>query len=119
MRWFWDQYLPDFSARAEPIAAPLRASTAQLADLPPALVVTAECDPLRDEGEAYARKIMQAGVPVTATRYLGTIHAFVVLNSLRQSQPARAAIAQAALYLRQALRRAPIAVAASRTKHPA
>ncbi|WP_346158783.1 alpha/beta hydrolase, partial [Streptomyces roseiscleroticus] len=74
MQWFWDQYTTDPDQRAEITASPLRATTAQLTGLPPALVVTAEADVLRDEGEAYANKLRAAGVPVTAVRYQGVIH---------------------------------------------
>jgi acetyl esterase len=101
MEWFWDHYAPDRAARVKPSAAPLRADLDQLKGLPPALVLTAENDPLRDEGEAYARKLMKAGVPVTATRYLGTIHAFVLLNALAETPAARAAVAQVCTFLRE------------------
>jgi acetyl esterase len=100
MKWFWDQYAPDVARRAEPTASPLRASVDQLRGLPPALIMTAEFDVLRDEGEAYARRLGEAGVPVTAVRYLGTIHAFTVLNALANTPAARAAIAQASSVLR-------------------
>jgi acetyl esterase/lipase len=104
MQWFWDQYTTDPAQRAEITASPLRASTGQLAGLPPALVITAEADVLRDEGEAYASKLRAADVPVVATRYLGIIHDFVMLNALRGTNAADAAIGQAADYLRRALR---------------
>jgi acetyl esterase len=103
MQWFWDSYAPDLSTRNEPTASPLRASLEQLQGLPPALVITDENDVLRDEGEAYAHKLLAAGVPVTATRYLGTIHDFVLLNPISQSLPTRAAITQATAALRTAL----------------
>ena len=103
MQWFWDQYTTDEAQRAEITASPLRASLEQLAGLPPALVITAEADVLRDEGEAYANKLRQAGVPVVATRYQGIIHDFVMLNALRGTDAAGAAIAQAVGYLRRAL----------------
>jgi acetyl esterase/lipase len=103
MQWFWDQYTTDDSQRDEITASPLRASTGQLAGLPPALVITAEADVLRDEGEAYANKLRQAGVPVVATRYQGIIHDFVMLNALRGTNAAGAAITQATDYLRRAL----------------
>ncbi len=75
--------------------SPLRASDRQLGGLPPALVITAENDPLRDEGEAYARKLTNAGVEVTAVRYNGVIHDFVLLNALRHVPETEAAIQQA------------------------
>src|SRR3546814_190477 len=75
MKWFWDNYTTDAGQRNEIYASPLRATPAQLKGLPPALVQTAEADVLRDEGEAYARKLDAAGVPVTAVRYNGMIHA--------------------------------------------
>ena len=95
MKWFWDQYTTDEAQRAEITASPLRASLEDLAGLPPALVITGEADVLRDEGEAYANKLRQAGVPVTAVRYQGIIHDFVMLNALRETNAAGAAIGQA------------------------
>jgi acetyl esterase/lipase len=106
MQWFWDQYTTDPAQRNEITASPLRASIEQLTGLPPALVITGEADPLRDEGEAYAGRLRQAGVPVTAVRYEGIIHDFVMLNDLAETQAARAATAQAASFLRDALYRA-------------
>ena len=103
MAWFWDQYLPDESRRGESLVSPLRASTDELAGLPPAMVINGEADPLRDEGEAYAAKLRAAGVPVTATRYEGIIHDFVMLHPLAGTQAAKAATAQGAAFLRQAL----------------
>ncbi|MEU3244466.1 MULTISPECIES: alpha/beta hydrolase [unclassified Streptomyces] len=103
MQWFWDQYTTDESERAQITASPLRATTEQLTGLPPALVITGEADVLRDEGEAYAGKLRAAGVPVTAVRYQGIIHDFVMLNALRGTQAAEAAIAQAIATLRTAL----------------
>jgi acetyl esterase len=95
MRWFWDHYQPDAAARQAITAAPLRASLEQLRDLPPAFVATAEFDVLRDEGEAYAHKLSEAGVRVTAVRYLGAIHDVVLLTALAATPTARAAIDQA------------------------
>ncbi|MFF9287130.1 alpha/beta hydrolase [Streptomyces griseosporeus] len=103
MQWFWDQYTTDERQRAEITASPLRATTEQLTGLPPALVITAEADVLRDEGEAYANKLRAAGVPVTAVRYQGVIHDFVMLNALRETHAAEAAISMAAGTLRTAL----------------
>ncbi|WP_370946564.1 alpha/beta hydrolase [Amycolatopsis sp. cg5] len=103
MKWFWDQYTTDPAQRAEITASPLRASLDELAGLPPALVVTGEADVLRDEGEAYAAKLRQAGVAVTAVRYQGIIHDFVMLNALRETHAAEAAITQAITTLKKAL----------------
>uniref|UniRef100_UPI001C26119B alpha/beta hydrolase n=1 Tax=Streptomyces sp. AC555_RSS877 TaxID=2823688 RepID=UPI001C26119B len=103
MQWFWDQYTTDENQRAEITASPLRATTDQLTGLPPALVITGEADVLRDEGEAYANKLREAGVPVTAVRYQGIIHDFVMLNALRETHAAEAAINQAVSTLRTAL----------------
>ena len=103
MQWFWDQYTTDPAERAQITASPLRATTEQLAGLPKALVITGEADVLRDEGEAYAAKLRQAGVDVTAVRYQGIIHDFVMLNALRGTHAATGAIAQATAFLRDAL----------------
>ena len=103
MQWFWDQYTTDETQRNEITASPLRASLEQLAGLPPALVINGEADVLRDEGEAYARKLREAGVPVTAVRYQGIIHDFVMLNALRETHAADAAIKQAIGFLSEAL----------------
>ena len=103
MMWFWDQYTTDPDKRKEITASPLRATTEQLRGLPPALVLTAEADVLRDEGEAYANKLRAAGVAVTAVRYQGIIHDFVMLNALRETHAAEGAINQAISVLRVAL----------------
>ncbi|WP_280275182.1 alpha/beta hydrolase [Nocardia wallacei] len=103
MQWFWDQYTPSAADRAQITASPLRATTEQLAGLPPAVVITAEADVLRDEGEAFAGKLRAAGVPVTQTRYGGIIHDFVMVNSMHDTQAAKAAVAQAVAALRAAL----------------
>ncbi|HVO05129.1 MAG TPA: alpha/beta hydrolase [Candidatus Cybelea sp.] len=94
MKYGWDLYAPDAKTRDNPYVSPLRASLDELKGLPPALVITAENDPLRDEGEAYARKLKDAGVTVDAIRFNGTIHDFVLLNALRQVPSTKAAIAQ-------------------------
>ncbi|WP_330276819.1 alpha/beta hydrolase [Lentzea sp. NBC_00516] len=103
MQWFWDQYTTNPLERAEITASPLRATRDQLAGLPQALVITAEADVLRDEGEAYADKLREAGVPVTAVRYAGVIHDFVMLNALRGTHAAEGAITQAIAFLRKVL----------------
>ena len=100
MMWFWDQYTRNPGERNEITASPLRASREQLEGLPQALVTTAEADVLRDEGEAYANKLREAGVRVTCARFQGTIHDFVMLNALAQTAAARGAIALAASWLR-------------------
>jgi len=94
MKYGWDLYAPDAKTRSNPYVSPLRASAEELKGLPPALVITAENDPLRDEGEAYARKLKAAGVSVDAVRYNGTIHDFVLLNALRHVPSTEAAIDQ-------------------------
>ena len=103
MQWFWEQYLTDPAQADEILASPLRASLTDLAGLPPALVVVGEADVLRDEGEAYAAGLRAAGVAVTAVRYLGAVHDFVMLHALKDTQAARAATAQGGQFLRDAL----------------
>ncbi len=93
MHWFWDSYVSE-PARLEFTVSPLRASLEQLRGLPPALFLTCEQDIVRDEGEAYAHQLMAAGVPVSASRYLGAIHDLVLLNPIAETPPARAALAQ-------------------------
>ncbi|SDH85731.1 Acetyl esterase/lipase [Pseudomonas benzenivorans] len=100
MQWFWDNYTSDPKQRAEIYASPLQASLEQLKGLPPALVQTAEFDVLRDEGEAYARKLDAAGVEVTAVRYNGMIHDFGLLNVVSQIPGTRTALQQAAAALK-------------------
>ncbi|MEU9132257.1 alpha/beta hydrolase [Kitasatospora sp. NPDC048540] len=107
MRRFWDDYLPETRRRREATAAPLRATPAQLAGLPPALVVTAEADVLRDEGEAYAARLRVAGVPVVATRYQGAVHGFLLLDAVHPTATARAALIQAVDTVHLALHRGP------------
>jgi acetyl esterase len=104
MRWFWDAYLPEVERRQDPLAAPLQASLEQLRGLPPALLIVAENDVLRDEGEAFAHKLAEAGVEVTAARYLGTVHDFVMLNALADTPAAKGAVSQAVEWLREAFK---------------
>jgi acetyl esterase/lipase len=103
MQWFWDQYTTDPAERALPTASPLQATAEQLTGLPPTLVITGEADVLRDEGEAYANRLRAAGVSVTATRYQGIVHDFVMLNALRETNAAEAAITQAIDFLAKKL----------------
>jgi acetyl esterase len=103
MKWFWDNYLSNDTNRKEPTVSPLQASVEQLSGLPPALIIVGENDVLRDEGEAYAHKLMQAGVPTTAIRYLGTIHDFMMLNPITDTPPARGAIDQVSQTLKKVL----------------
>ncbi|HEY5006213.1 MAG TPA: alpha/beta hydrolase, partial [Ktedonobacteraceae bacterium] len=101
MMWFWDQYTRNPGERSEITASPLRASIEQLKGLPSALIITAEADVLRDEGEAYANKLREAGVRVTAVRFQGTIHDFVMLNALANTAAARGALSLATAWLRE------------------
>jgi acetyl esterase/lipase len=102
MEWFWDAYIADPAQRSEITASPNQATVEQVEGLPPTLLLVDEGDVLRDEGEAYAAKLRQAGVPVTTARYDGTCHDFMMLNALSKTRAARAAIAQATAFLRQA-----------------
>ncbi|MFD5436486.1 alpha/beta hydrolase [Kitasatospora sp. NPDC127067] len=104
VRSYWRQYVVDPQQRDEPTAVPLRASTAALAGLPPALVVTAEADVTRDEAEEYADLLLRAGVAATAARFQGTVHDFVSLTALRNSPSTRAAVRLGGRFLRAHLR---------------
>jgi acetyl esterase/lipase len=103
MKWFWDQYTTSEEDRAEVTASPLRATEEQLAFFPPTLVINGEADVLRDEGEAFAAKLRRAGVEVTQVRYAGIIHDFVMVNSMHDTNAAKAAVAQAVAHLKVAL----------------
>lgn len=103
MEWFWNAYTTDSAQRMEIFASPNQASIEQLVGLPPAFLLVDEADVLRDEGEAYAAKLRWAGVPVTTVRYDGTVHDFMMLNTLADTNATRAAIAQATAILRGAL----------------
>lgn len=100
MEWFWDNYLPDPTKRREIYASPLQATREQLRGLPPAMIQTAENDVLRDEGEAYARKLNEAGVAVTLTRYAGLIHDYGLLNPIADVPAVKTAVLQAAAVIK-------------------
>ncbi len=103
MMWFWDNYTTDANTRKDIHASPAQATVEQLKGLPPAFVMTAENDVLRDEGEAYARKLGEAGVVVSAVRYDGLIHDFGLLNALSDVPGTKAAMRQASAELKKAL----------------
>jgi acetyl esterase/lipase len=103
MAWFWDAYQPDVGGRGEITVSPLRATLDELAGLPEAFVIVDENDVLRDEGEAYARRLTEAGVRTTSARYNGTIHDFLMLNPLRPTAATTAALEQAVHVIRKAL----------------
>lgn len=103
MIWFWDNYTPNPADRQSYYAAPLQASLDQLKGLPATLVQVAENDVLRDEGEAYARKLDEAGVPVTLVRYQGMIHDWGLLNPLAHVPGTRSLITHAAAELKKFL----------------
>ena len=105
MKWFWNHYLRTDTDGAQPYASPMRAES--LRGLPPAFVITAEFDPLRDEGEAYAAKLRDAGVPATAHRYDGMLHGFLSMAAILPQ--GRAAIDEAAVAIRNAVAAAPAA----------
>lgn len=92
MEWFWDAYLPDKNKRSQPYASPLRSSLEQLQGLPETLLIVDENDVLRDEGEAYAHKLMQANVKVTPIRMLGIVHDFLMLSPLKENQISQEAL---------------------------
>lgn len=103
MAWFWDAYLPEKNKRLEITASPLRASLEELAGLPPAFVIVDENDVLRDEGEAYAHRLIEAGVETTIVRYEAILHDFMMLNPVRSTQASTAAVEQAIAVLRKAV----------------
>jgi acetyl esterase len=103
MEYGWNIYAPDKKSRQNPYAVPMRASIDELRGVPPALIITAENDPLRDEGEAYARKLKEAGVDVICTRYGGMIHDFVLLNGLHNVAGVQAALRQVSAEIKRRL----------------
>jgi acetyl esterase len=102
MKWMWDNYAPG-DVRQNPLASILHLSDEQLRGMPPTFLLTCEFDLLRDEGEWFAHKLIAAGVPVTAMRALGTIHACVTLGPLANTPAVRTAIMSAVAHLRQTL----------------
>jgi len=102
MDWFWNSYLPEQDLRVESTVSPLRATLDELKDLPPALVIVDENDILRDQGEAYASKLRDADVPTACVRFNGTMHDFMMLAALRDTETTRAAIDLAASTFRRA-----------------
>ena len=104
MKWFWDNYTTDLAKRKEIHASPLQAAPEQLKGLPPTLIQTAEFDVLRDEGEAYGKKLDAAGVDTTTIRYNGMIHDFGLLNVLSQVPGTRTALRQAGEELKYRLK---------------
>ncbi|MBK0030943.1 alpha/beta hydrolase [Erwinia sp. S43] len=104
MKWFWDNYTTSAADRNNILASPLRASTEQLKGFPQTLIQTAELDVLRDEGEAFGRKLDAAGVPVTVTRYNGMIHDYGLLNPLSEEPTVKTALSQAGAELQQHLK---------------
>jgi acetyl esterase/lipase len=104
MIWFWDNYLPVIEKRKEIYASPLQSTLEQLKGLPPALIQTAENDVLRDEGEAYASKLDEAGVPVALTRQKGLIHDYGLLNPLAELPAVKTALLHAAASIKNALK---------------
>jgi acetyl esterase len=103
MKWMFDNYMPEPDRRREIYVSPLQATVDQLRGLPPALIITSENDVLRDEGEAYGRKLAEAGVPVTCIRYNGTIHDFGCLNALAEIPQTQSLLVQAAAELKKYL----------------
>ncbi|WP_263366501.1 alpha/beta hydrolase [Edaphobacter bradus] len=104
MEWFWNKYVPDVAQRLEPTVSPLQAALSDLSQVAPAVIITAECDVLRDDGERYAQRLADAGVAVTAMRLLGTIHNFPIIDDLQESGPAVTALRVVGDALRTALR---------------
>ncbi|MGA2454712.1 MAG: alpha/beta hydrolase [Solirubrobacteraceae bacterium] len=103
MEWFWDQYTQDPAERELITVSPLKATLDDLRGLPPALVINGEAEVLRDEGEAYARKLRAAGVDVEASRHGGMIHDFMMLDATRNDHGAQAATAETIEFIRRHL----------------
>ena len=103
LRWMIDAFAPNTTVRTDAIASPIRAADADLAKFPETLLVVAEVDPLREEGEMFARKLAKNGVYVTVMRAEGTVHDFVMLNALANTPATRGTIELAGVKLRKAL----------------
>jgi acetyl esterase len=101
MEWFWNNYLPEKRLGIDPRVSPLQATDKTLAQFPPTLLVTCEYDVLRDEGEDFAARLIRAGVDVTAVRWLGSLHGFLVNESLSASASAQACLAMVGQYIRR------------------
>ncbi len=101
MRWFWDNYLSEASSNSDPLVSPLRAHEDVFSRFPQTLIVTCEYDILRDEGEQFAARLIRAGVEVTAVRWLGALHGFLVTESLAASASAQTCIDAVASYLKR------------------
>lgn len=104
MQWFFKVYTPDVKTHNLSTVAPLKATIEELKELPKTLLITAEYDVLRDEGEAYAKKLRMANVQVISTRYGGTIHDFIVLNALKDTQASKAALEQICSFLKESFK---------------
>jgi acetyl esterase len=104
MKWFWDSYLSEESSSLDPLVSPLRAQESVFSKIPPTLVITCEYDILRDEGEQFAARLIHAGVEVTAVRWLGSLHGFLVTESLAASASAQSCIDMIAGYLKEGYR---------------
>jgi acetyl esterase/lipase len=103
MEWFWSTYLAgDDELRRESTVSPLRATLDELKGLPPALVIVEENDVIRDQGEAYATRLREADVPTASVRFNGTMHDFMMLAALRDSETTHAAMSLAAATFRRA-----------------
>jgi acetyl esterase len=102
MDWFWSTYLPEEEQRSKSTVSPLRATLDELRGLPPALVIVDENDIIRDQGEAYATKLREADVPTASVRFNGTMHDFMMLAVLRDSETTHAAMSLAASTFRRA-----------------
>ncbi len=104
MEFGYDLYAPDPEQRKNRYVVPMAATVEQVKGLPFTLIQTAENDPLRDEGEAYGKKLREAGVVCTVTRYGGLTHDFQVLNAINKVPAVQASIRQACLELKDALK---------------